>query len=538
MLDSSQQNVIEINKLLSKLLFARGYDSKEKINKFLFPKLDDLIDPYCIDSMSQAVDLILTTIHNKKKILIYGDYDVDGVTALVIMYRFFKTIGCCDVSYDVANRFEEGYGLAKKSIMNAIENNVSLIITVDCGIKDLEAVFMAKKHGINVIITDHHIVGDVLPEADVVINPKKNNNNTLCHELSGGGVVFKLIQAICKKMMLFYNKNIFPLLALSTACDIVPLINENRVIVTQGLQQFKDSMLYCGVKALLDVNNVSTNVTMYDILFKLGPCINSAGRINTARKAIDLLLSDNEEESLVLAKEIKTINDYRKELCITTFTKAKEMIDEKKNINILYDATWHRGILGIVASRCVEYNNKPTIILTDDKDEILIGSARSIKGYDLYSALKSCSELLLAFGGHSMAAGMKIKKNMLEDFKMQINNIVGDNINNENIYNTPQYDLEINIEDIDVCFCQTLKLMQPFGMGNENPIFKSVVRFYTLNETEYNLILTIMCKNKEIKSMISKNITSKIQLQREYTIYYNILLKIDNSFYFKILAVE
>lgn len=538
MLDETPIAIPEINTLLLKILFSRGYDSEEKINKFLFPKLEYLVDPYCINDMSQAVDLILNTIHNKKKILIYGDYDVDGVTSLVIMYRFLKMIGCCEVTYDVANRFGEGYGVAKKSIIKAIENNIALIITVDCGIKDFEAISMAKKNGINVIVTDHHIVGDVLPEADVIINPKKNNKDTLCHELSGGGVVFKLLQAICQKMNICYDENIFTLLALSTACDIVPLINDNRVIITHGLQQFKEPILYCGVKALLEVNNISSAVTMYDLLFKLGPCINSAGRINTATKAIDLLLSDDENEALSLAKEIKNLNDYRKELCMNTFTQAKEMIDEKKSVNILYYDTWHRGILGIVASRCVEYNNKPTIILTYDKDDIIIGSARSVKGYDLYSALQSCSELLLAFGGHSMAAGVKVKKNMLEDFKTQLNTVVENNINISDIYNTTQYDLEINIDDIDMCFCNTLRLMQPFGIGNENPIFKSIVSFDTLNETEYNFILTIMCKDKEVKSMIHKNIIAKIQLHKEYTIYYNIVLKMDNSFYFKVLAVE
>jgi len=527
-----------INEKIKKILQQRGYTTDDDINKFLHPKIEYLQDPYLLKGMEEAISTICDAIKENNKILIYGDYDVDGVTSTSLLFSFLKKIGATNITYSVANRFNEGYGIGKKAIEKAIDEGAKLIITVDCGTKDINSIDIARRAGVEVIVTDHHEPdNNNLPNANIILNPKLCKGN-IFKELAGCGVVFKLIQGICAKMNIKLNKEILLLACIGTVCDIVPLINENRIITSCGLKLLEENSncTILGLKTLIEILKLK-KTTITDILFLIGPCINAAGRLDDASYAIDLLLTNKEEKAIKLATHIKNLNEERKMMCKKTVEEAYAMIEENKCTNVLYNPSWHQGILGIVASRCVEYNNRPSIILTE-KEGFITGSARSNNNIDLYSALFECKELLLRFGGHTMAAGISLEKKNLEEFKLKFEEIIKQT-NDNKAQNEIKEDLEISIEDIDDGLIEGLKLMQPFGIGNENPIFKSKLAVSEIQEYEHNYKVIAYNSTKQIPAIIKKKITTNNNIREgeEYLCYYKIIIG-QNNFYLSLLDIN
>ena len=527
-----------INEKIKKILQDRGYTTDDDINKFLYPKMEYLQNPYLLKGMEETISTICNAIKGNNKILIYGDYDVDGVTSTSLLFSFLQKIGATNITYSVANRFNEGYGIGKRAIEKAIDDGVKLIITVDCGTKDIDSIDIARRAGVEVIVTDHHEPdNNNLPNANIILNPKLEEGNIFT-ELAGCGVVFKLIQGICVKMNIDFKEEILLLACIGTVCDIVPLINENRIITSCGLKLLEESSsAILGLKSLIEVLKLK-KTTITDILFLIGPCINAAGRLDDATYAIDLLLTNEEEKAIKLATHIKNLNEERKMMCKKTVEEAYAMIEENKCTNVLYNPSWHQGILGIVASRCVEYNNRPSIILTE-KDGFITGSARSNNNIDLYSALCGCKELLLRFGGHTMAAGISLEKKNLEEFKLKFEEVIK-RLNGDNkTQNEIKEDLEISLEDIDDGLIEGLKLMQPFGIGNENPIFKSKLAVSEIQEYEHNYKVIAYNSTKQIPAIIKKKITTNNNIREgeEYLCYYKIIIG-QNNFYLSLIDIN
>lgn len=528
-----------INEKIKKILQHRGYTTDDDINKFLYPKIEYLQNPYLLKGMEESISTICNAIKENNKILIYGDYDVDGVTSTSLLFSFLQKIGAANITYSVANRFNEGYGIGKKAIEKAISDGVKLIITVDCGTKDIDSIDIARRAGVEVIVTDHHEPdNNNLPNANIILNPKLCKGNIFT-ELAGCGVVFKLIQGICAKMNIDFNEEILLLACIGTVCDIVPLVNENRIITSCGLKILEESSscTILGLKSLIEILKLK-KITVTDILFLIGPCINAAGRLDDATYAIDLLLTNEEEKAIKLATHIKNLNEERKMMCKNTVEEAYAMIEENKYTNVLYNPSWHQGILGIVASRCVEYNNRPSIILTE-KEGFITGSARSNNSIDLYSALCECKDLLLRFGGHTMAAGISLEKKNLEKFKLKFEEIIKRMNGDNKTQNEIKEDLEISLEDIDDGLIEGLKLMQPFGIGNENPIFKSKLAVSEIQEYEHNYKVIAYNSTKQIPAIIKKKTTTNNNIRegKEYLCYYKIIIG-QNNFYLSLLDIN
>lgn len=527
-----------INEKIKKILQDRGCTTDDDINKFLYPKMEYLQDPYLLKGMEEAINTICNAIKENNKILIYGDYDVDGVTSTSLLFSFLKKIGATNITYSVANRFNEGYGIGKKAIEKAIDDGVKLIITVDCGTKDIDSIDIARRAGVEVIVTDHHEPdNNNLPNANIILNPKLDKESKFT-ELAGCGVVFKLIQGICAKMNIKLNEKILMLACIGTVCDIVPLVNENRIITSCGLKLLEESSscTLLGLKTLIEILKLK-KVTVNDILFLIGPCINAAGRLDDATYAVDLLLTNEKEKAIELARHIKNLNEERKMMCKNTVEEAYAMIEENKCTNVLYNPSWHQGILGIVASRCVGYNNRPSIILAE-KNGFITGSARSNNNIDLYSALYECKDLLLRFGGHTMAAGISLEKKNLEEFKLKFEEIIKQMNDNNKAQNEIKEDLEISLDDIDDGLIEGLKLMQPFGIGNENPIFKSKLAVSEIQEYEHNYKVIAYNSTKQIPAIIKKNIINdNLKEGKKYLCYYKIIIG-QNNYYLSLLDIN
>ena len=467
---------LNIDPVLANLLVHRGVKTFEEAEAFFNPDLSQLHDPFLMKDMDKAVDRIELAIKNNESILVYGDYDVDGTTAVSMVYSFFKKRHN-NIHYYIPDRYGEGYGISFKGIDYAANNGYSLVIALDCGIKAVEKMKYAGSKNIDFIICDHHLPGDTIPVTAAVLDSKQPGCNYPFKELSGCGVGFKLIQAFSMRNNLSFDEvyAYIDLVAVSIAADIVPITGENRIFAFFGMKKLNENPMV-GLKAIKKVSGIeSIDMNINDIVFKIGPRINAAGRIETGSKAVDLLTSNSEAEAFKMAEDINSCNEDRKNLDQKTFSDALEMIkkdpdSEKKNTTVLFNEKWHKGIVGIVASRLIDYYYRPTIILTQSNG-LISGSARTVEGFDLYNAIDKCGHLLENYGGHMFAAGVTLKPENLERFIKEFEEIVSQNITSEQL--TPHIEIDdfVSLSQIDAKFFRILQRFQPFGPGNMTPVF-------------------------------------------------------------------
>ena len=465
---------LNISNPLSSILINRGIDTYDKAKKYFRPSLSDLHDPFKMKGMDIAVERLSAAVDAGQKILIYGDYDVDGTTAVSVVYDFLsKRTGCL---YYIPDRYGEGYGVSEKGIQHAVDNDVDLIISLDCGIRANDQIQNARDHGIDFIVCDHHTPGEVLPPANAILDPKQSDCEYPFTELSGCGVGFKLLHGYC------VSRNIDPdtlleyldLLVVSIAADIVPIIDENRVFAYLGLEKLnKDPRP--GLAALIKISKCYGSLDISSIVFAIGPRINAAGRMAHGSDAVQLLLSDSIETAKELASGIDEKNDERRDHDARITGEALDMIlakEEGSYSNVVYKEDWHKGVIGIVASRCVEKYYRPTIVIAGD-DEVVTGSARSIPGFNIHDAISACGDLLVQYGGHKYAAGLTIEKDNIPEFQRQFEYYVSSTINDELLTPTINIDLELELDKIYRKFYGIISQMAPFGPGNLQPVFGS-----------------------------------------------------------------
>lgn len=478
---SAQQltKALNINPDLSSLLLQRQISTFDLAKQFFRPSLDHLHDPFLMLDMDKAVNRVCNAVFNKEKILVYGDYDVDGTTSVALVYSFLRAF--CDsgqIEYYIPDRYEEGYGLSEKGVRWAAENDFSLIITLDCGIKALDNARLAQELAIDLIICDHHLPGEQLPIASAILDPKRKGCKYPYKELSGCGVGFKLLQGFCQQNTIDLKKlfNFLDLVAISIASDIVPITGENRVLTFYGLKKI-NAAPSAGIAALIRVSGLKTRLKVSDLVFYLGPRINAAGRLSHARESVRLLVGDDHEQLAAFSKQLNEINGTRKEFDRSTTEQALEMIEEEgaapdKKSTVLYREDWHKGIVGIVASRCIENYYRPTIILTASKGHAT-GSARSVEGYDIHAAISQCSDLLDQFGGHHHAAGLSMPIENVPLFKHRFEEVVARTITDEQLQCKLEVDMEVDFDFINYKSYNILRQMAPFGPENPNPVFVS-----------------------------------------------------------------
>lgn len=472
------QNQLGVSEKIAQLLALRNIDTYDEAKHFFRPNLKGLHDPFLMKDMDKATERLATAIRRHQKILIYGDYDVDGTTATSILYLFLKDFGV-DVDYYIPHRFKEGYGINPDGIEYAIENNVDLIISVDCGITAIKEAEIARQHGIDLVICDHHNVGDKIPNAVAVLDPKRTDCSYPFDGLSGAGVGFKLVQGTTKVLGLAQKVplKLLDLVAISTASDIVPVVDENRILMREGLKLI-NSVPRQGIKALLNLIKMKPGtINTSSIVFSIGPRINAAGRMGDATKAVKLLIAETPAEAKARAHELESINIKRREKDSQTMEEALTKVDQEYTIEtissmVLHDADWHLGVIGIVASRLVDAYSRPTIMLST-VDGLLKGSARSIKGFNIYEAIKKCEDLLEQFGGHEFAAGLTMKKGNLDEFRKRIDEIAAQNLTQDDFNPDLPIDCELDLSSINMRFWKLLSQFEPFGPGNLRPVFVS-----------------------------------------------------------------
>jgi single-stranded-DNA-specific exonuclease len=472
---------LNIHPVLAQLLVQRGINTFDEAKHFFRPSLNDLHDPFLMKDMDKAVERISNAILNKEKILVYGDYDVDGTTAVSLVYTFLHN-QYVNVEYYIPDRYKEGYGISLQGIDYAKENGCNLIIALDCGIKSIDKIEYANSLGVDFIICDHHRPGSELPNAVAVLDPKRADCDYPYKELSGCGVGFKLIQAIAQQKGIVFEDltQYLDLVAVSIAADIVPITGENRILAYYGLKLLNENPRP-GFKAILELSNFKKDeITVNDVVFLIAPRINAAGRIESGKSAVELLVSKNDNVAGLLGDGINEHNLKRKDLDASITEHALQLIEESEDhkyrkSTVLYNSAWHKGVIGIVASRLTEKYYRPTIVLTKSNDEnnMVSGSARSVKDFDVYNAIESCSDLLEQFGGHMYAAGLTMKEENVEEFIQRFEEVVSSTIEDRMLVREVEIDAELNLNDINQKFFNILKQFAPFGPGNMSPIFKS-----------------------------------------------------------------
>ena len=461
---------------VAQLLVSRGISDYESARNFFRPSLDDLHDPFLMKDMEKAVERLEDALGNGEKIIVYGDYDVDGTTSVALVYSFLKDLG--QIDYYIPDRYKEGYGLSFQGIDYAEENDISLIITLDCGIRAVDKVDYAKEKGVDIIICDHHLPGGKLPMAAAILDPKQPHCDYPYKELSGCGVGFKLMQAFCQKNGEGFERALtnIDLVAISIASDIVPITGENRVLAAFGLEKINASPSI-GIRAMLGEAKMNQPLTISNVVFTIGPRINAAGRISSGKKAVELLISEDEDEAKTFSHQIARFNTERKSLDKSVTEQALELIEtddfyiESKS-TVVFQNDWHKGVVGIVASRIIERHYKPTIVLTESEG-VATGSARSVSGFDVHAALTECEELLEQFGGHKYAAGMSLKLENVNAFRARFEEVVAGSITEDLLTPKLKIDLEIGLDRVTPKFMGLLKQFSPFGPGNRNPVFVS-----------------------------------------------------------------
>ncbi len=478
----------ELNNLdvtLTNILLQRKINTFEKAKTFFRPSLDEIHDPFLMKDMDKAVERLQIAIKNQEKVLVYGDYDVDGTTSVALVYSYLKNF-YKHLTYYIPDRYTEGYGVSYQGIDYAVDNDFKLIIALDCGIKAIEKVDYASTKGVDFIICDHHRPGKEIPKAVAVLDQKRADCNYPYKELSGCGVGFKLMQAWTQKEGKDESKlmEYLDLLAISTCADIVPITGENRVFVYYGIKVINENPRL-GIKTMVELAQLKKELTVTDIVFTIAPRINAAGRIETGNKAVEMLVEENKTKALEFGNNINDLNVERKELDRTITKEGLAIIDgnpdlQNKKTTVLYSEKWHKGVIGIVASRLIETHYKPTIILTESNGKAT-GSARSVKDFDVYNAIDACSGLLEQFGGHKYAAGLTMKIENLDAFIEKFEQVVSGQIDPELLIPQIGIDAKLNLDQITDKFNNVLKQFAPTGPGNMRPVFMSENVFMTNN---------------------------------------------------------
>ena len=465
-----------VDPVLAKLLVQRGITTFEESRRFFRPSLDDIHDPFLMKDMDKAVERLRRAVRGREKILVYGDYDVDGTAAVALVFSFLRGLTSC-VDFYIPDRYDEGYGLSQKGIDWAADNGFSLIITLDCGIKAIKKVEYAARKGIDVIICDHHLPEDGLPQAVAVLDPKREDDHYPFDDLCGCGVGFKLVQAYSLAVGIPFDDlmPLLDLLAVSIASDLVLITGENRVLAHYGLLRLNSSPRK-GLQALITLSSLEPgHVSLDDIVFKIGPRINAAGRMETGRLAVELLTETDDHKAMQIGRQINDSNNERKSIDREITKEALEMVRDGKclaseHATIVYNPTWNKGVVGIVASRLVEAFYKPTFVLTSSNG-FVTGSARSVGGFDLYESIESCADLMENFGGHKFAAGLTLKEENLPEFARRVDTFVSEHMTEEVTTPVLEIDSVLDFAQITPKFFRILKRFQPFGPGNPAPVF-------------------------------------------------------------------
>lgn len=465
-----------LNPVIALLLVQRGLTTAQEVKRFFRPSLSNLHDPFLMPDMEKAVQRLNKALGDKERILIYGDYDVDGTTAVSLVYKYLRPYST-NLDYYIPDRYDEGYGISLRSIQYAEEHGITLVIALDCGIKAIEKIAYAKERGIDFIICDHHMPDDELPDAVAVLDPKRADSKYPYEHLSGCGVGFKFMQAFGMNNHFPFSdiERLLELTAVSIASDIVPITGENRILAYYGLRQINSSPSM-GLKGVIDVCGLSgKEITISDIVFKIGPRLNASGRMMNGKEAVDLLLAKDRSVVREKSESINQYNEERRELDKKITEEANEIINTIPNIEdkkavIVYNPQWHKGVIGIVASRLTEKYYRPAVVLTKSS-ELVTGSARSIGGFDIYKAIEGCRDLLENFGGHTYAAGLSLKEENLPAFIERFQQLAAEDSHLAQM--TPQIDIDalIDLKDINTKFMNDLKKMNPFGPNNQKPVF-------------------------------------------------------------------
>ena len=478
-LQQQLERELNISAAAARMLVVRNIQSAEEARAFIRPSLDKLHDPFLMKDMDKAVERLHQALTQNENILIYGDYDVDGTTAVAVMYRFLSPL-TSRLDYYIPDRHNEGYGVSQQGIDYAAERGCTLIITLDCGIKSVEKLAYAKSKGIDVIVCDHHTPGDELPTAVAVLNMKREDCPYPYKDLSGCGVGFKLAQAYTQQYGLPFD-NLLPLLqllAMSIASDIVPITGENRILAHYGIKQINQAP-FAGISAVIDVASIEAKkLTINELVYKLGPRINACGRMKSGRAAVELLLTDDATFARQQAEEVNQQNEERRDCDTETTREALAMLEEdstfaQRRSTVVYAPHWHKGVVGIVASRLIETYYRPTIVLTAGENGIISGSARSVGGFDIYAAIDSCLDLLTNFGGHKYAAGLSMHIDNLPAFRERFEQYVATHIREDQLQPTLLVEAELELADITPAFYNVIRYLEPFGPGNPRPLFVS-----------------------------------------------------------------
>ena len=529
-----------ISPTIGMLLLKRGITTESAAKRFFRPQLADLINPFLMKDMDLAVDRLNDAMGRKERILVYGDYDVDGCTAVALVYKFLRQF-YSNIDYYIPDRYDEGYGVSKKGIDFAKSSGVKLIIILDCGIKAIKEIAYAKSLGIDFIICDHHVPDDELPDAVAILNPKRKDDSYPFKHLCGCGVGFKFMQAFAKNNGISFSR-LIPLLdlcAVSIAADLVPVIDENRILAFHGLKQLNQNPSV-GLKAIIDICGLSgRELSMSDIIFKIGPRINASGRMENGKESVDLLVERDFSKALREAKHIDKYNEQRKNVDRHMTEEANQIVErlesqKHQNSIVLYDEHWKKGVIGIVASRLTEIYFRPTVVLARDGN-LATGSARSVAGFDIYSAIKDCRDILLNFGGHTYAAGLTLKWDDVKEFRDRFQKYVDEHIQPEQTEAMLKIDAVIDFKDITKKFHNELKRFSPFGPGNEKPLFctRNVYDFGTSKvvgrEQEHIKLELVDSKSNNVmngiafgQSAAARYIKSKHSFDIAYTIEDNI----------------
>ena len=467
---------LNMSPILCHLLIRRGITTESAAKRFFRPQLADLINPFLMKDMDIAVDRLNDAMGRKERILVYGDYDVDGCTAVALVYKFLQQF-YSNIDYYIPDRYDEGYGVSQKGIEYAQQTGVKLIIILDCGIKAIKQIAYAKSLGIDFIICDHHVPDEEMPDAVAILNPKRPDDTFPFKHLCGCGVGFKFMQAFAKNNGIPFSR-LIPLLdfcAVSIAADIVPVVDENRILAYHGLKQLNINPSV-GLKAIIDICGLNgRDISMSDIVFKIGPRINASGRMENGKESVDLLVEKDFATALKMARHINEYNEQRKDIDKQMTEEANQIVSKLDSMKhrssiVLYDENWKKGVIGIVASRLTEMYFRPTVVLTRDGD-LATGSARSVTGFDIYSAIKSCRDLLINFGGHTYAAGLTLQWSDVPTFRKRFQHYVEEHIQPEQAEANLDIDAKIDFKDITKKLHNDLKKFAPFGPYNQKPLF-------------------------------------------------------------------
>ena len=468
---------LDISPLAGRILAGRGLRTAAQARAYIRPSLDSLHDPFLMQDMGKAVDRLCDAVDANERIMIYGDYDVDGTTAVALMYSFLRNL-TDNLVYYIPDRYTEGYGISIKGIDTAKEKGCTLVIALDCGIKAVDKIEYAKEKGIDFIICDHHTPGDEIPKAVAVLNMKRKDCPYPFKELSGCGVGFKLAQAYAQRRLLDMREvyRLLPLLAMSIASDVVPVTGENRILAYYGLKAL-NAQPSVGMQAIMRIAGIEgKTITISDLVFKFGPRLNAAGRIKSGAEAVRLLITDDAEAAMRFAQDIDSYNQDRRDYDSRTTDEALEQLEKDpmnsaKHTTVVFSPDWHKGVVGIAASRLTETYYRPTIVLTAGEDDIISGSARSVSDFDIYTAIDSCRDLLTNFGGHKFAAGLSMHKSDLPEFKRRFEEYVAAHITPEQQVPTLDVEAEVELSDMNWKMYKILQCLEPFGPGNERPLF-------------------------------------------------------------------